>query len=102
MATGRASSSCETERKEENTGVHFSTKKQLYVKTPVLLSHQLTSKAGYKVYLKLENLQPPGSFKIRGISHMIQKVKIILVAYSAYDIPKFEYLTKEKSVNFVC
>ncbi|KAK3788513.1 hypothetical protein RRG08_030215 [Elysia crispata] len=76
MATGRASSSCETERKEENTGVHFSTKKQLYVKTPVLLSHQLTSKAGYKVYLKLENLQPPGSFKIRGISHMIQKAVV--------------------------
>lgn len=50
--------------------------KPLYVETPVLLSHQLTSLAGYKVYLKLENLQPPGSFKIRGISHMIQKAAL--------------------------
>lgn len=27
-----------------------------------------------KVYLKLDNVQPSGSFKIRGIGHLINKV----------------------------
>ncbi|GFO10489.1 serine dehydratase [Plakobranchus ocellatus] len=73
MATdeNHASSTTYSSGNNEQGGGHFN--HTLYVETPVLLSHQLSSKAGYKVYLKLENLQPPGSFKIRGISHMIQK-----------------------------
>ncbi|GFS19575.1 serine dehydratase, partial [Elysia marginata] len=72
MATDRAN--CVTGSKGESVeNPPARSTKQLHVETPVLLSHQLTTKTGYKVYLKLENLQPPGSFKIRGISHMIQK-----------------------------
>ncbi|KAK6192327.1 hypothetical protein SNE40_003812 [Patella caerulea] len=33
----------------------------------------MSKQAGFKVFLKLENLQPPGSFKIRGISHFCKK-----------------------------
>ncbi len=35
-------------------------------KTPLELSHQLSEQAGSEVYLKLENWQKTGSFKIRG------------------------------------
>lgn len=61
-------------RPTENGKIHLAGEK-LYVETPVLYSHPLTKYAGFEVFLKLENLQPPGSFKLRGISHMIQKVK---------------------------
>ncbi|CAL1537358.1 unnamed protein product [Lymnaea stagnalis] len=46
---------------------------KLYIETPVLHSFPLSDLTGMKVYLKLDNLQPPGSFKMRGISHLIQK-----------------------------
>ncbi|XP_012936659.1 serine dehydratase isoform X1 [Aplysia californica] len=48
-------------------------KEKLYMETPVMYSFPLSKHAGFKVYLKLDNLQPSGSFKIRGISNMIQK-----------------------------
>ncbi|XP_055861843.1 L-serine dehydratase/L-threonine deaminase-like isoform X2 [Biomphalaria glabrata] len=46
---------------------------KLYSETPVLCSTSLSKYSGIQVYLKLDNLQPPGSFKLRGISHLIQK-----------------------------
>ena len=39
----------------------------LHIETPLLASHALSTAAGCDVRLKLESLQPPGSFKIRGI-----------------------------------
>ena len=39
----------------------------LHIATPLLESAPLSSSAGRPVWLKLEALQPPGSFKIRGI-----------------------------------
>lgn len=39
----------------------------LHISTPLVLSSPLSQAAGRKVWLKLEALQPPGSFKIRGI-----------------------------------
>ncbi|ESO84621.1 hypothetical protein LOTGIDRAFT_236146 [Lottia gigantea] len=45
----------------------------LYLVTPTVESKPLTKHAGFKVHLKLENLQPPGSFKLRGISYLCQK-----------------------------
>ena len=48
----------------------------MYIKTPLVESRHLTTLAGgTPVYLKLENTQPCGAFKLRGISHIIQKVK---------------------------
>ena len=52
----------------------FSTMEPLHIKTPLLESHAMTKLTGFPVYLKLENVQPPGSFKIRGIGNLCQKV----------------------------
>lgn len=46
----------------------------IYIETPAILSTPLSNSTGFKVYLKLENLQVPGSFKIRGIGNLCQKV----------------------------
>ena len=45
----------------------------LHEKTPLIKSAKLSKLAGREVLLKLDNLQPPGSFKIRGIGHLVQK-----------------------------
>lgn len=46
----------------------------IYIETPAILSTPLSKYAGFQVYLKQENLQVPGSFKIRGIGNLCQKV----------------------------
>ena len=45
----------------------------LHEKTPIIKSAKLSKLAGREVLLKLDNLQPPGSFKIRGIGNLVQK-----------------------------
>ncbi len=40
---------------------------QLHIETPTIASRPLTACAGRTIDLKLEALQPPGSFKLRGI-----------------------------------
>jgi threonine dehydratase len=47
---------------------------QVIQPTPLLFSDSISSMAGRKVYLKLENLQKAGSFKIRGASHKISQL----------------------------
>ncbi|ACL06880.1 Pyridoxal-5'-phosphate-dependent protein beta subunit [Desulfatibacillum aliphaticivorans] len=45
----------------------------IHIHTP-LLEHRLLSEAiGRKILLKMECLQPPGSFKIRGVGYLCQK-----------------------------
>ncbi|PAT35147.1 pyridoxal-phosphate dependent enzyme [Vandammella animalimorsus] len=39
----------------------------LHIATPLLASPALSAAAGRDVWLKLEAVQPPGSFKIRGV-----------------------------------
>lgn len=39
----------------------------LHIETPLIESDPLSSSVDRRVWLKLDNLQPPGSFKIRGI-----------------------------------
>lgn len=41
----------------------------LHIETPLVESRPLSLLAGRSVWLKLDALQPPGSFKIRGIGH---------------------------------
>lgn len=41
----------------------------LHIDTPLVESRPLSMLAGHSVWLKLDALQPPGSFKIRGIGH---------------------------------
>ncbi|XP_010602419.1 L-serine dehydratase/L-threonine deaminase isoform X2 [Fukomys damarensis] len=42
----------------------------LHVRTPLRDSMALSKVAGTSVYLKMDNVQPSGSFKIRGIGHL--------------------------------
>lgn len=52
-------------------GEHMS----LHVETPLIESRPLSVVAGRPVWLKLEALQPPGSFKIRGIGYACEMHK---------------------------
>ncbi|XP_023681269.2 serine dehydratase-like isoform X1 [Paramormyrops kingsleyae] len=45
-----------------------------HVNTPLLESLDLSKRAGTRVYMKMENAQPSGSYKIRGIGHLCQKM----------------------------
>ncbi|XP_074828899.1 serine dehydratase-like isoform X2 [Natator depressus] len=47
--------------------------REFHILTPVLESTALSKAAGTRVYMKLENVQPTGSFKIRGISYFCQE-----------------------------
>ncbi|KAM4649207.1 serine dehydratase-like isoform 2-T6 [Amazona ochrocephala] len=47
--------------------------KPFHIVSPVLESLPLSRAAGTKVYMKLENVQPTGSFKIRGIGHLCRE-----------------------------
>ncbi|NXI46223.1 SDSL protein, partial [Galbula dea] len=47
--------------------------KPFHIVSPALESLPLSKAAGTKVYMKLENVQPTGSFKIRGIGHLCQE-----------------------------
>jgi L-serine/L-threonine ammonia-lyase len=45
----------------------------LHVRTPLIRSRALEALLAKRVYLKLENTQPTGSFKLRGIGRLCQK-----------------------------
>ncbi|XP_037773197.1 serine dehydratase-like, partial [Penaeus monodon] len=47
----------------------------LHIVTPLIPSAALSQLCGRQVLLKLENCQPSGSFKIRGIGNFVQKSK---------------------------
>lgn len=42
-----------------------------YIETPLIKNDLFSHKVGYNVYLKMENLQPSGSFKSRGMTQVI-------------------------------
>ena len=50
-------------------------KDQLHICSPLIKSDKLSEKIGNEVLLKLENLQPSGSFKIRGIGKTCHEAK---------------------------
>lgn len=41
----------------------------LHIETPLVLSHPMSAAAGRAIWLKLDALQPGGSFKMRGVGH---------------------------------
>jgi len=45
----------------------------LHILTPLVPSPELSRRNGVNIWLKLENIQPSGSFKIRGLGHISQK-----------------------------
>lgn len=46
--------------------------KKLHINTPLIESTKLSKHLGSSVYLKMDAMQPSGSFKIRGIGHACQ------------------------------
>ncbi|KAK8853045.1 hypothetical protein IAR55_003746 [Kwoniella newhampshirensis] len=46
---------------------------QPWIKTPLIYSKALSKIAGCKIYMKLENVQPSGSFKSRGIGNLVRQ-----------------------------
>jgi len=48
-------------------------KSSFHINTPLLLSEPLTAHLGVPVYLKMDALQPSGSFKIRGIGYLCKR-----------------------------
>jgi len=58
-----------------SAGAHAASRgamKPFYVRTPLMRSRELSASAGLDVLLKLENLQPSGSFKLRGVGATAQ------------------------------
>lgn len=49
----------------------------LHIQTPLIESPTLSRRTGKKIFLKMENMQPVGSFKIRGIGHLCQNSRNI-------------------------
>jgi L-serine/L-threonine ammonia-lyase len=45
----------------------------LHIETPLIQSRHLGQLAGRSIWLKLDALQPPGSFKIRGVGHACEE-----------------------------
>jgi L-serine/L-threonine ammonia-lyase len=45
----------------------------LHIETPLLESHAMAVRAGQSVWLKMDALQPSGSFKLRGIGHACEQ-----------------------------
>jgi L-serine/L-threonine ammonia-lyase len=45
----------------------------LHIETPLIESGAMAGKDGQRVWLKMEAMQPPGSFKIRGIGHACEE-----------------------------
>ena len=48
---------------------------KFHIHTPLIESPKLSKIANREILLKLDNLQPAGSFKIRGIGHLVQEGK---------------------------
>lgn len=48
--------------------------KHFHVNTPLLESVNMSKRVGTTVYMKMENSQPSGSFKVRGIGHLCQQL----------------------------
>ncbi|KAI0866043.1 tryptophan synthase beta subunit-like PLP-dependent enzyme [Xylaria cubensis] len=46
---------------------------KLWIETPCIPSRELSRATGCNIYLKLENLQPSGAFKSRGIGHLMSQ-----------------------------
>lgn len=62
--------------------------KPFHVVSPVLESLPLSKAAGTKVFMKLENVQPSGSFKIRGIGHRCQDVSVGMACAGGCSCPR--------------
>ncbi|OIW30252.1 tryptophan synthase beta subunit-like PLP-dependent enzyme [Coniochaeta ligniaria NRRL 30616] len=70
-----------------------------WIETPCVLSPPLSRAAGCNIYLKLENLQPSGSFKSRGIGNMMFRA---IAASSASTTSSGTNPSDSRAVHFYC
>ncbi|KAM7208725.1 Tryptophan synthase beta subunit-like PLP-dependent enzyme [Naviculisporaceae sp. PSN 640] len=79
-------------------GSNHSDLPQPWIETPLIPSVPLSKIAGCNIFLKLENLQPSGSFKSRGIGNMM-----LLAAASAPPSSKIHfYCSSEGNAGLAC
>ncbi|KAI0011072.1 L-serine dehydratase [Xylariaceae sp. FL0662B] len=72
---------------------------QLFIETPCIPSAALSRAAGCNIFLKLENLQPSGSFKSRGVGTMMQRA---LPAKPAADGAAHFYCSSGGNAGLAC
>lgn len=53
-------------------------KTPIFARTPLMYSKPLSDLIEREVFIKLENTQPSGSFKLRGLSVLCQEVRLFL------------------------
>lgn len=58
----------------ELDGRQVSLSRPLHIETPLVKSRKLSERLSCSVWLKMETMQNSGSFKVRGIGHLCQKV----------------------------
>uniref|UniRef100_A0A8D1M1C0 L-serine deaminase n=2 Tax=Sus scrofa TaxID=9823 RepID=A0A8D1M1C0_PIG len=76
--------------------------KPFHIVTPLLESWPLSQMAGTPVLLKYENVQPTGSFKIRGIGHFCQEVSIASAWVRPHPNSLSSQMVKRGYRHFVC
>ncbi|KAJ1329728.1 L-serine/L-threonine ammonia-lyase [Microdochium nivale] len=74
-------------------GSHSPPPQKLWVETPCIPSLPLSRAAGCNIFLKLENLQPSGSFKSRGIGSMMHRAFLDRLSSSPSTTTSFQSLT---------
>ena len=62
-----------TDNNAPPTASHATGNKKPWRQTPLIESAKLSKEAGCRIFLKLENLQPSGSFKSRGLGNQVLK-----------------------------
>lgn len=76
-------------------------------RTPLFSSPSLTEYVGVPVYLKLDNLQPTGVFKIRGVANMMlnltadEKARGVITFSTGNHARAVAYMAKQLDINAV-
>ncbi|SPN97252.1 related to L-serine dehydratase [Cephalotrichum gorgonifer] len=73
----------------------------LWIRTPCIYSEPLSKAAGCNIFLKLENLQPSGSFKSRGIGNLISRTAAKASSASPARTPHF-YCSSGGNAGLAC
>ena len=69
-----------------------------WIRTPLIESAALSKAANCRIFLKLENLQPSGSFKSRGVGNLIRQT---LLSHPSPDLVHF-YISSGGNAGLAC
>jgi L-serine/L-threonine ammonia-lyase len=62
---------------QQQKSLGFSSQGPLHVSTPLIYSQPLSERNERKTYIKMDNCQPSGSFKLRGLGYACQKALVL-------------------------